>query len=113
MLQWMMLAVLTGIVLPCRAGDPRMVLPDDDRVEDVKSPADFFGFEIGSRHLRHDQVHAYLLYLAEHSDRASAIHYGHTHGGRPLSVLAISAPIPTCMEPLGFSLNKEAHADSG
>ncbi len=88
----MILAVLTGFVVPCRAGDPRMVLPDDVRVEDVKSPADFFGFEIGSRHLRHDQVHAYLLYLSEHNDRASAIHYGHTHGGRPLSALAISSP---------------------
>ncbi len=84
--------ILMSIVLarPSLAGDPLLVLPDDQRIENVQSPAEYFGFAIGSRHLRHDQVHAYFQYLAEHCDRAVKIPYGKTHGGRPLSVLAIS-----------------------
>lgn len=77
-------------VNPLLAGDPAEVLPDDQRIADLKSPEDFFGFAVGSRHLRHDQVHAYMRYLADHSDRAVSIPYGQTHGSRPLSVLAIS-----------------------
>ena len=77
---------------PCLAGDPLLVLPDDKRMENVQSPAEYFGFEIGSRHLRHDQVHSYFQYLAEQCDRAVEIPYGKTHGGRPLSVLAIASP---------------------
>jgi hypothetical protein len=75
----------------CVAGDPLLVLPKDERIADIQSPAEFFGFEIGSRHLRHDQVHDYFRYLADRSDRVSAIPYGKTHGGRPLSAFAISS----------------------
>ena len=87
-----MILISALLTRPCLAGDPQLVLPDDHRIENVQSPAQYFGFEIGSRHLRHDQVHAYFQYLAEHCDRAVAIPYGTTHGGRPLSVLAISNP---------------------
>ncbi|MCO6455570.1 MAG: hypothetical protein J5I93_09770 [Pirellulaceae bacterium] len=67
-------------------------LPDDPRVPGLKSPAEFFGFEIGSRHLRHDQVWGYFQYLAAASKRARWLPYARSHGGRPLGVLAISAP---------------------
>ena len=88
----MLILISALLTRPCLAGDPTLVLPHDQRIENVQSPAEYFGFEIGSRHLRHDQVHAYFQYLAEHCDRAVAIPYGTTHGGRPLSVLAISNP---------------------
>ena len=83
---------VAGVSSLAIGGDPMAVLPDDPRVEEIKSPADFFGFEIGSRHLRHDQVHAYFRYLSEESDRVAALPYGQTHGARPLSAFAISAP---------------------
>lgn len=68
------------------------VLPDDQRVPGLKSPAEFLGFEIGSRHLRHDQVWGYFQYLAAASERARWLPYARSHGGRPLGVLVITAP---------------------
>lgn len=72
--------------------DPRQVLPDDRRLADVESPEEFFGFAIGSRHLRHDQIVAYFHHLADHSPRVRLIPYGQTHGRRPLLVASISSP---------------------
>ena len=61
------------------AGDPQAVLPMDERDAAIQSPEQFFGFPIGSRHLRHDQVTAYWKYLAESSDRVTLLPYGETH----------------------------------
>lgn len=57
----------------------------------VTSPKEFFGFEVGHRHLRHDQVAAYMQALADQSDRISIQKYGQTHGGRPLLLLTITS----------------------
>jgi len=59
--------------------------------EKVPSPKDFFGFEVGHRHLRHDQVAAYMQELANRSDRISIQRYAQTHGGRPLLLLTITS----------------------
>ncbi|MFK7737848.1 MAG: M14 family zinc carboxypeptidase [Pirellulaceae bacterium] len=75
-----------------RAEDPAEVLPSHARLADVMTPADFFGFAIGSRHLRHDQVVDYLEYLSTVSNRVELLPYGRTHGKRPLMVAAISSP---------------------
>lgn len=74
-----------------RAEDPLQVLPDVERIQGVKTPAEFFGFAIGSRHLRHDQVLDYLHYLAGQSDRIELVEYGKTHGLRPLTVCVVSS----------------------
>ncbi|MEL6107916.1 MAG: M14 family zinc carboxypeptidase [Planctomycetota bacterium] len=76
----------------CHADSLLSVLPDDDRLDTVKNPDEFFGFAIGSRHLRHDQVVAYMRYLAEASDHARVKEYGTTHGHRPALSLIISSP---------------------
>ena len=73
------------------AGDPLEALPDGKRDGEIKSPAKFLGFEIGARHVRHDQVVAYMRYLAEKSPRASEIEYGKTHGSRPLMALVVTS----------------------
>ncbi|MEM8735178.1 MAG: hypothetical protein AAGG44_13190, partial [Planctomycetota bacterium] len=80
-------------VLPAvtRGEDPADVLPADERVGDVLSPSEYYGFAIGSRHLRHDQIVAYWNYLATASDRVELIEYAKSHGQRPLRVLAISS----------------------
>lgn len=87
-----LLAGLPTLLAEVRAEDPATVLPDIPRDPAIQSPAAFFGFPIGSRHLRHDQITAYFQYLAEVSNRAVLLEYGVTHGKRPLFALAISSP---------------------
>lgn len=86
------LVIVAAVRPPAHAEDPKAVLPNDPRVEGLASPEQFFGFAIGSRHLRHDQLVSYLGYLADHSDRVQRIPYGATHGQRPLLVVAITSP---------------------
>jgi len=104
-LRWLVLPGCILIVMVCLvpelvpelvpasvAADPMDVLPADPREALLQSPADYFGFSIGSRHLRHDQVVGYLRYLSDSSPRASWSTYAQSHGGRPLGTLAITAP---------------------
>ncbi|MDB4654450.1 M14 family zinc carboxypeptidase, partial [Rubripirellula sp.] len=72
--------------------DPASVLPRDKRDARITSPADFFGFRMGSRHLRHEQVCDYMKLLASESDRVALVPYATSHGGRPLFVLVITSP---------------------
>ncbi len=68
-------------------------LPDDfDPDPEIAAPAEFLGFDPAERHLRHDQVIAYLDYLAEASERVSIEQIGRTHGLRPLKLLVFSSP---------------------
>ncbi|MEO1526975.1 MAG: M14 family metallopeptidase [Planctomycetota bacterium] len=76
----------------CRAASPLSVLPEEERLESIQNPDDFFGFSLGSRHLRHDQVVQYMRYLAEASDRVEFELYGTTHGHRPALSLIITSP---------------------
>lgn len=72
--------------------DPLPLLPKQARVEGLLSPAEFFRFPVGDRHLRHHEVVDYFEYLADESDRAVVIRYGRSHGRRPLLVLVVSSP---------------------
>jgi hypothetical protein len=86
---------LTGTILEsngCHGESPQRVLPTDERLETVQHPDQFFGFAIGSRHLRHDQVVDYMRYLADTSDRVHLENYGVTYGHRPVLALIISSP---------------------
>ena len=60
--------------------------------QNIPTPADVLGFEIGTRHLRHDQLVRYLERLDAASDRVSLSVIGETHEGRPLLHLTITAP---------------------
>ena len=59
---------------------------------EVPSPEDFLGYPIGEQHTRHDQIVAYLMKLAELSDRATITTYGETHEHRKLVILTVSTP---------------------
>ena len=82
------------LLLPClglAAG--QLGLPEDfDPDPDIRSPAEFLGFELGERHPRHDQIVAYLDYLATVSDRVVSEEIGRTHELRPLKLLRVVAP---------------------
>ena len=58
----------------------------------VPTPKKFFGFEVGHRHLRHDQVAGYMQEIARVSDRVTIQQYAKTHGGRPCLMLTITSP---------------------
>ena len=59
--------------------------------ENIESPEEFLGYEIGNQHTRHDLILAYFKYLSSASERANLINYGKTHEGRSLVLLSISS----------------------
>ncbi len=64
-----------------------------DLSESYKTPEQYLGIEIGSRHLYHHEVISYLRALDTQSDRMVSLGVkGHSHGGRPLELFAIGAP---------------------
>ncbi len=58
----------------------------------VPTPESFLGSEVGTWHVRHDQLVSYMRALADASDRVSLEVTGHTHENRPLLLLTITAP---------------------
>ena len=57
----------------------------------IPTPKQFFGFDIGVRHLSHAQVAGYVRELADSSNRVSVQQYAQTHAGRPLLLLTITS----------------------
>jgi hypothetical protein len=66
-------------------------LPDIPYREDLLSPADYFGVEMGAWHLGYDQMLAYYKYLAEKSPRVQVKEYARSYENRPLVLLQISS----------------------
>ena len=59
---------------------------------EIPTPESVLGFAVGERHVRHDQLVAYMRALAESSDRIRIEETGRTHELRPLLLLTISSP---------------------
>ncbi|MBK55744.1 MAG: zinc carboxypeptidase, partial [Flavobacteriaceae bacterium] len=59
--------------------------------ENIQSPEEFLGYEIGDQHTRHDLILAYFKYLSSISERADLINYGKSYEGRALTLLSISS----------------------
>jgi hypothetical protein len=57
----------------------------------IPSPKDFFGFEVGTQMIRHDQIVAYFEKLAQVSENAEFSEYGKTFENRKLVLLTISS----------------------
>ncbi|MEL6616630.1 MAG: M14 family zinc carboxypeptidase [Bacteroidota bacterium] len=57
----------------------------------VPSPAEFLGYELGTRYTFTHDVVRYVQALAEASDRATVKEYGRTYEGRPLHVLTVTS----------------------
>lgn len=57
----------------------------------IPSPEAFLGYETGTHHTRYDQLAAYFRELDRVSENAELTIIGHTYGGRPLLVLAVSS----------------------
>jgi len=88
---------------PPALGNPHFVCTDSDELPtsmwpegmavnpSITTPREFFGFDIGERHLSHAQVASYVRLLAQESPRISIEQYAATHGGRPLLLLTITS----------------------
>ncbi len=59
--------------------------------ENIQSPEEFLGYEIGDQHTRHDLILAYFKYLSSVSESANLINYGKSYEGRALTLLSISS----------------------
>ena len=62
------------------------------KAQELDSPADFLGYELGSAFSFHHKVIEYFEYAASASAKVELISYGKTYENRPLMVAAISSP---------------------
>ena len=61
--------------------------------QNIESPSDFLGYELGTAFSRHHQVVDYYKHLAANaSDRVRLMEYGKTNENRPLIVAYVSSP---------------------
>ena len=59
--------------------------------EQLQSPSEFLGYELGTQWTPHYKVMDYVQHLAEHSEMVAAFDYGTTYEGRELVYLVISS----------------------
>ncbi|MBC6996051.1 M14 family zinc carboxypeptidase [Neolewinella lacunae] len=68
----------------------RLQLPDNGRVGEIVSPAEFLGYQLGERFTEYARSVEYFRLLAANSDRIKIEQYGETYERRPLLLLTIS-----------------------
>lgn len=73
------------------SGNPEYFFGNQQFNPAIPSPEAFLGYETGSHHTRYDQLAAYFRELDRVSENAVLTIIGHTYGGRPLLVLAVSS----------------------
>lgn len=68
-------------------------LPDDVTYnENIPTPVEVIGHEVGEWHVNHDKLVAYMYAIAEASDRVTITEYARTYGNRPLLLLTVTSP---------------------
>ena len=89
-------ALLAGLAAPATAQEPRDLdwyLPDGVTYDaEFPKPASVLGWEVGTWHVRHDQLVRWFERVAEASPRVRLETYGHTYEQRPLLLAAVSSP---------------------
>lgn len=90
------LAITAALTLPAPvSAQTAYYFPDSDESEfdeQVPSPQQFLGYEIGTHYTRHDRIVAYFKELARISDKAEFQVIGETYQKRPQVVLTITSP---------------------
>lgn len=66
-------------------------LPDITYDQNIPTPEEFFGFQIGEWHLTHDRQNQYIKMLAERSPRVKLVEYARSYEMRPLVYLIITS----------------------
>jgi len=67
-------------------------LPDTPYKDEIPTPKEILGYQVGEWHVSHDQLLYYMRKLAEVSDRIQLTTIGYTFEDRPLIHLIISSP---------------------
>ena len=68
-------------------------IPSDQNYNDnIPTPKDIIGHEVGEWHVTHDKLVEYMKVLAKSSDRVTLEDRGRTFEGRPLLLLTITSP---------------------
>ena len=60
--------------------------------QETPRPSEVLGWEVGSWHVRHDQLVQWYRTIADASPRFTLMEYGRTHEQRPLLLAAVSSP---------------------
>ncbi|NND70135.1 MAG: zinc carboxypeptidase [Rhodothermales bacterium] len=63
----------------------------DTQAQNVMSPAEFLGYELGERFTRHHAIVDYFEHVSDSSPRVDIRHYGMTNEGRPLVTAVVSS----------------------
>ena len=93
MLRRLLPIVCAGFVLSAQALELGDYLPEGVPYDpQVPVPSSVLGHELGTWHVRHDQLVRYMEVLAEASPRVVLQETGRTHEGRRLLLMAISSP---------------------
>ena len=66
-------------------------LPVEDYDQSITSPADYLGYQVGKRHVSHDELVEYLNLIDLQSDRIKLDTYAFSHEERPLILLTITS----------------------
>ena len=73
--------------------DLNYYIPSDQNYNDnIPTPKDIIGHEVGEWHVTHDKLVEYMKVLAKSSDRITLEDRGRTFEGRPLLLLTITSP---------------------
>jgi len=67
-------------------------LPDVEYDENIPTPEEVLGYQIGEWHLSHDRLYMYMRELAAASDRIMLQQFAYTYEDRPLIYLLITSP---------------------
>ncbi len=68
-------------------------LPDDVTYnENIPTPEQIIGHEVGEWHVSHDKLVAYMYAIAEASERVTITEYARTYENRPLLLLTVTSP---------------------
>ena len=89
---WSVIISLQLMSLTTAAPNTYYLPSDADYLASLQTPDQRIGHQVGEFHARHDQVVAYMHYLAEQSDRTHLIDMGKTWEKRSQVLLAISSP---------------------
>lgn len=89
-----LLAIGAALVSTQALAEPiSFFMPEDVSYSDaVPAPEDSFGYEIGSRPVRHGDMVMYLREVAAASDRVSVETIGYTHEQRPILFFTVTSP---------------------